>query len=238
MKKVIIIGATSGIGRELAKSYAAAGWLVGATGRRQDYLYTLLLEYPNHIITECFDVTANESLTHLQSLVKKMDGMDLLIYNSGFGDNSETLDWKLDKTTVDTNVNGFIEIINFSFNYFLEQGYGHLAATSSVASQRGSSLAPAYSASKAFQSVYFEGLHIKSKKMKSSIYVTDVQPGFVDTPLAKGSRRFWVSSPQKAAEQIVEAIEKKKWRVYITQRWWLVAKVIKWMPDFIYHRIA
>jgi short-subunit dehydrogenase len=238
MKRIIIIGATSGIGRELAKLYAGSGWLVGATGRRQDLLYTLQLEYPNNIITECFDVTANESINHLESLVTKMDGMDLLVYNSGFGDPSETLNWETDKMTVDTNVNGFIEIVNYSFNYFVQQGYGHIACTSSIASLRGSSLAPAYSASKAFQSVYFEGLHIKAKKMKSEIFITDVQPGFVDTKMAKGNKRFWVSSPVKAAQQILDAIEKKKWRVYITQRWWFVAKMIKWMPDFIYHRIA
>jgi short-subunit dehydrogenase len=238
MKKIIIIGATSGIGRELAKLYAGLGWLVGATGRRQDLLYTLQLEYPNNIITECFDVTAVESMNHLQSLIRKMDGMDLLIYNSGFGDTSEKLDWETDRITVDTNVNGFIEVVNYSYNYFLQQGHGHLVCTSSIASLRGNSMAPAYSASKAFQSVYFEGLYMKAKKMESKIYITDIQPGFIDTKLAKGNKRFWVSSPAKAAQQILDAIEKKKWRAYITQRWWLVAKVMKWMPDFIYHRIA
>jgi short-subunit dehydrogenase len=238
MNKVIIIGATSGIGRELARLYANSGWLVGATGRRQDLLYTLQLEYPNDIITECFDVTANESINHLQSMIKKMEGLDLLIYNSGYGDTSETLDWDVDKTTVDTNVNGFIEVINYTFNYFINQGHGHIATTSSIASLRGNSLAPAYSASKAFQSVYFEGLHMKAKKMNTGIYVTDVQPGFVNTKLAKGNKRFWVSSPAKAAQQIFNAIEKKKWRVYVTQRWWLVAKMMKWMPDFIYHKIG
>ena len=238
MEKIIIIGATSGIGRELARLYAGDGWLVGATGRRQDLLYTLQLEYPNHIVTECFDVTAIESLNHLESLIKKMDGLDLLIYNSGFGDSRPGLDWETDKMTVDTNVNGFIEIINYSFNYFLAQGHGHLVCTSSIASIRGNSQAPAYSASKAFQSVYFEGLYMKAKKLNANIHITDIQPGFVDTKLAKGNKRFWVSPPAKAARQIFDAIEKKKWRVYITQRWWLVAKMLKWMPDFIYHRIA
>ncbi len=238
MKKVIIIGATSGIGRELAKLYAGAGWLVGATGRRQDLLYTLQLEYPNEIITECFDVTAAENISHLESLIKKMEGMDLLIYNAGYGETSETLDWELDKKMVDINVNGFIRIVHYSFNYFVKQGHGHVATTSSIASLRGNSLAPAYSAGKAFQSIYMEGLHIKAKKLKEDIHVTDIEPGFVDTKMAKGNRRFWVSTPQKAAKQIFDALEKKKWRVYITHRWWLIAKLLKWMPDFIYHKIG
>src|SRR5579871_148340 len=238
MKKAIIVGATSGIGRELARIYADAGWLVAATGRRQDLLYTLQLEYPNNIITECFDVTSSDSIPHIQSLIEKLTGLDLLIYNSGYGDVSETLDLEVDRNTVDTNVNGFLEIVSFAFNYFAQQGHGQLATTSSLASIRGNSYAPAYSASKAFQSVYFEGLHMKARKLNAQVYVTDIQPGFVDTKMAKGNARFWVASPRKAAEHIFDAIEKKKWRAYVTDRWWLIAKMMKWMPDFIYHRFG
>jgi short-subunit dehydrogenase len=237
MKKVIIIGATSGIGRELARLYAGEGDFVGVTGRRQDLLYSLQLEYPNHIVTECFDVTGNRNITHLEALIQKLGGLDLLIYNAGYGDPSENLDWQIDKTTIDINVNGFIETVNYGFNYFVKQGHGQLVTTSSIASIRGSSYAPAYSASKAFQSVYFEGLHMKTKRMGATIFVTDVQPGFVDTKMAKG-KRFWVAPVAEAARQIFDAIEKKKWRVYITHRWWLIAKLLKWMPGFIYHRIG
>ncbi len=239
MKKIIIIGASSGIGKELARLYAGAGHFVGVTGRRQDLLYLLQLEYPNQFVTECFDVTGNGNIVHLESLIHKLGGLDLLIYNAGYGDTHKDLDWGIDKTTVDTNVNGFIEIVNYTFNYFVRQGHGHLATTSSIASIRGNGMAPAYSASKAFQSVYFEGLHIKTKVMKlTGIHITDIQPGFVDTKRAKADKKFWVSSPAKAASQIFRALEKKKWRVYITRRWWLIAKLAKWMPDFIYHRIG
>jgi short-subunit dehydrogenase len=238
MKKVIIIGATSGIGRELARLYADAGNLVGVTGRRQELLYSLQLEYPNQIVTQCFDVTGNDNLVHLQSLIDKMEGMDLLIYNAGYGDVSKNLDWKIDKITVNTNVKGFIEMINFAFNYFSTQGHGQIATTSSIASIRGNSHAPAYSASKAFQSNYFEGLHIKLKRQQIPIQVTDIQPGFVDTKMANATHKFWMATPYKAARQIFTAIENKKWRVYVTHRWWLVAQLMKWMPDFIYHRIG
>ena len=238
MKKIIIIGATSGIGREIAKIYADAGNLVGVTGRRQPLLYSLQVEYPNHIVTQCFDVTGDDNISHLESLISKLDGLDMLIYNAGFGDPNEKIIWEIDKITVNTNVNGFIEIIDYAYNYFEEQGHGQLVTTSSIASIRGNSHAPAYSASKAFQSIFFEGLHIKTKKSGSNLYVTDVQPGFVDTKMAKGNKRFWTATPQKAASQIVDAIEKKKWRVYITHRWWIIAKLMKWMPDFVYHRIA
>jgi short-subunit dehydrogenase len=238
MQKVIIIGATSGIGRELARLYAGAGHFVGVTGRRQDLLYSLQLEYPNDIVTECFDITGSNNITHLHALIHKLGGMDLFVYNSGYGEASESLDWAIDKKTIDINVNGFIETMNYAFNYFVRQGHGHVVTTSSIASIRGSSRAPAYSASKAFQSVYFEGLHIRAKKLNLPIFVTDVQPGFVDTQMAKGEGLFWVAPVAKAARQIFRAIEKRKWRVYITRRWWLIAKLMKYMPEFIYRKIG
>ena len=237
MKKIIIIGATSGIGRELARLYAGAGHLVGATGRRHELLYSLQVEYPNNIETECFDATGRDMTDHLRSLVQKLEGLDMLIYNAGWGEPQEALDYAVDKATVDINVNGFLEAIHFGWRLFLAQGHGHLVTTSSIASIRGNRVSPAYSASKSFQSVYFEGLHIKTRKLQIPLYITDVQPGFVDTNMAKGIR-FWVAPADKAARQIVHAIEKKRWRVYITHRWWLIAKIFKWIPSWLYHRIG
>src|SRR6187402_3554974 len=148
MKKIIIIGATSGIGRELARIYATEGHLVGVTGRRQDLLYSLQVEFPNHIVTECYDATSYDAVQHLASLVEKMEGMDMLIYNAGYGDLTEDLDWAVDKATVDINVNGFVAAIHFGWRLFISQGYGHLVTTSSIAANRGNRHSPAYSASK------------------------------------------------------------------------------------------
>ncbi len=237
MKRIIIIGASSGIGQALARIYARKGDMVGITGRRNALLQSLQKEFPENIKTSCFDVTGNENIKMLQSLIHELGGMDMLIYNAGYGEPSRALDWKIEKATVDTNVAGFLEIIHFGFNYFIDQGHGQLVTTSSIASKRGSDYAPSYSASKAFQSIYFEGLHMKLKKLKLPIYVTDIQPGFVDTKMAKSNKRFWVAPVEKAAEQIVTAIQRKKWRVYITRRWKLIAILLPWIPDFIYHRV-
>ncbi|HXB09517.1 MAG TPA: SDR family NAD(P)-dependent oxidoreductase [Puia sp.] len=238
MQKVIIVGATSGIGREMARLYADAGFLVGATGRRQELLYSLQLEYPNYIITECFDTTAPGATAHLESLTRKLGGLDMLVYSAGWGEIMDTLDWAIDKGTVDVNVNGFLEAIHYGWRLFTEQGHGHLVTLSSIAAVRGNRHSPAYSASKAFQSTYFEGLSLKARRMKIPLYLTDVQPGFVDTQMAKGPGRFWVAPPGKAARQIIRAVEKKRWRVYVTHRWWIIAKIGKWLPSFIYRQIG
>jgi short-subunit dehydrogenase len=162
----------------------------------------------------------------------------MLIISAGGGDVSKELNWEIDKKTVDTNVNGFVEIANWAFNYFVRQNHGHLVTISSVASSRGNGWAPAYSASKAFQTNYFEGLYMKAKRMKKNISITCIEPGFVATNMAKGDKFFWVVPVDKAAKQIIRAIEKKKKLAYISRRWWIIAKLLKWAPDWIYHRIG
>jgi short-subunit dehydrogenase len=235
--KVIIIGATSGIGRKMAELYAEKGYKVGITGRRQELLTEIKQQYPSLIETECFDVTGNENISKLESLISKLGGMDILVYSSGIGEPSKELNWHLDKLTTDTNVNGFIEICNWSFNYFIKQGSGRLATISSVASHRGNSWAPAYSASKAFQSNYFEALTIKASRMKKNIGITCIEPGFIDTKMAKGNKLFMVMPLEKTCRRIINAIEKKKRKSYLSIRWWLVAKTLKLLPFFILKRI-
>ena len=214
-KKVIIVGSTSGMGKRIAELYAEKGWRVGITGRRQDLLDELKQKYPGLVESECFDITKNENISKLQSLIQKLGGLDVLLISAGGGDTSNDLSWELDKWMVDINVNGFVEIANWAFNYFMNQGYGHMAVISSIASYRGNSQAPAYSASKAFQSIYFEGLALKARKArlsKKNITVTCIEPGFVDTKMAKSKKLFWVVPVDKAARQIIRGIERKKRR--------------------------
>jgi short-subunit dehydrogenase len=237
MQKILIIGATSGIGRELARLYAAAGHRIGATGRRQELLDSLQLEYPDRILTATSDATAPDTARQLADLTQRLGGLDILIFNAGWGDLSDALDWNIDKPTVDINVNAFLAAVHFGWNYFIQQGYGHLVTVSSIAGNRGNRHSPAYSAAKAFQSTYFEGLYIKARKMKIPLYVTDIQPGFVDTKMAKGPR-FWVAPADKAARQIIRAIEKKRRVAHITHRWWIIAKLFRSIPGWLYYRIG
>ena len=237
-KKVIIIGASSGIGKELAILYLQAGCRVGITGRSAALLDELKNKFPHQAEMAVFDITGNDNIVHLEPLVQKLGGLDLFIYNAGYGEVSEMPDWQIDKRTILTNVYGFAETVDYAYNYFVQQGYGQIAATSSIASLAGNHFAPAYSASKAFMSNYMEGLYLKAKKIKQRITITDIQPGFVKTKMAKGPGRFWEAPAAKAARQIMGAIEAKKFRVYITRRWWLIAQLIKIMPGWLYRRIG
>jgi short-subunit dehydrogenase len=237
-KKIIIVGASSGIGREIACKYVVNGDKVGITGRRENLLNELKEKYPDQIFISCFDVMENQNQRKIRQLIEELGGLDLLIYNSGYGDPSKELNWDIENATVKTNVNGFVEIVSYAFNYFVEQGRGQIAITSSVAAVRGNSWAPAYSASKAFMSNYAEGLNIKAKRLQKHVVITDIRPGFINTKMAKGNGQFWIIAKQKAAEEIIKAIEKKKRVAYITKRWWLVAQIMKMLPYGIYRRIV
>jgi short-subunit dehydrogenase len=237
-KRIIIIGASSGIGKEMASIFALEGNLVAITGRRNELLEELRRSFDGRIITSCFDITKDNNTEHLESLVKRMGGLDLLVDSAGTGETSEDLTWEIDKRTIETNVNGFVEIANWAFNFFIQQGHGQLATISSIAAIRGNSRAPSYSASKAFQSNYFEGLSIKARRMKKDISVTCIEPGFIKTKMAQSDRLFWVVPVDKAARQIIRGIEKKRRKVYISRRWWLIAKVMKWIPYWLYRKLG
>ena len=237
MKKAIIVGATSGIGNELAKILVQNGYEVGITGRRKTELERLKQTNPNSYIISSFDCTTENNSDKLNDLTDQIGGLDLLILSSGTGDLNEDLNFKIENKTNLLNVNAFTEIVDWTFNYFQKQGKGHLVAISSIAGIRGSRIAPAYNASKAYQINYLKGLRQKATKIKKPIYVSDIRPGFVETDMAKGEGQFWVATKEKAARQIFGIIKQKKGVGYVTKRWWIIAKVLRMLPNGIYKRM-
>jgi short-subunit dehydrogenase len=234
---VIIVGASSGIGKRMAELYVERGCQVGITGRRTELLKELQQQFPGKIEFASFDVCDVACIDNLESLIEKLGGLDILVISAGMGEPSKELSWEIDNATVATNVNGFLRIANWGFNYFMNKSSGRMAVISSIAAVRGGSHAPAYNASKAFQSNYFEGLAVKAAKLKKPVGITCIEPGFVDTKLARSDKLFWLVPVDKAARQIIRAIDKKRRKVYISRRWWIIAKLLGWMPHWVYRRI-
>ncbi|WP_290566657.1 SDR family NAD(P)-dependent oxidoreductase [Akkermansia sp.] len=238
MKKAIIIGATSGIGKALAKTLINDNYKVGITGRRTELLNELKAENTEKYYIQTLDVADTErAIEAIEKLVEELGGLDLLIISSGTGDINKTLDFQIEKRTIDVNVTGFTSIADWTFNFFEKQKYGHLVVISSVAGLRGEWQAPSYNATKAYQINYAEALRKKAKKVKSQIFVTDIRPGFVNTDMAKGEGLFWVANVDKAVKQIYSAIRRKKRVAYITKRWCFVAMILKRLPNFIYDKM-
>ncbi len=234
MKKAIIVGGTSGIGRGLAEVLIADDWTVGITGRRTRLLKEIKAKASDQILILEHDVTEIDlSDQKLESLFLQLKTVDLVIVSSGFADLNQKLDWDIEHKIIQTNVNGIAKVYEFVFSKFRSQGYGHLVGISSIASLRGSRHSPAYSAAKAFQANYLESLRCIAKNEKLDIKVTDVQPGFVDTPMAKGKGMFWVAPVEKACAQIYSGILKGKRKIYITKRWRLIAWIMKITPSWL-----
>lgn len=238
MKKAIVTGATSGIGRAIAIQLAEDGYQVGITGRRTHLLERLQAERPQSFLMKTVDVTDVPGTTaQLEQLVNELGGLDLLVLSSGTGDLNEALDFAVEQHTIDTNVTGFTNVATWVFNYFAKQGSGHLAAITSVGGLRGSRQAPAYNATKAFQVNYLEGLRQKATRLKKPVYITEIRPGLVDTAMAKGEGLFWVMPLEVAVPQMMRAIRARKKVAYVTKRWGLLAQILKRIPRWLYDKM-
>lgn len=238
MKKIIIIGATSGIGRELTEQYIREGCLVGITGRRENLLKEICAPNKDKLFYRVCDVAHTQTtISCLETLVQEMGGMDILIICAGTGELNPELSYQLEEPTLLTNVIGFTNIADWGFRYFERQKSGHIVAITSVGGIRGSGVAPAYNASKAYQINYMEGLRQKATKSSYPIYITDIRPGFVDTAMAKGEGLFWVTPVDKAVKQIRRAISRRKRVAFISKRWKYVAIFIQHLPSAIYCRM-
>jgi len=238
LKKAIVAGATSGIGRELARLLAGASYRVGITGRRLHLLEELKSENPAAYVISSFDIRCpGEAAEKLEALAAELGGLDLLVISSGTGDINPGLTFGTEKETIDTNVTGFTSVAGWAYNYFGNQGHGHLVAVTSLGGIRGSGEVPAYNASKAYQINYLEGLRQRARRAGSGVHITDIRPGLVNTAMAKGDGLFWVMPLNKAASQIYRAIVRKKRVAVITRRWRIISILLKILPRTLYERL-
>ena len=201
-KRAIVIGASSGIGREVAKLLMEQGWTVGVAARRVDKLEEL-----HAAAVEPIDVTQEDATTRLQSLISRLGGMNLFFYASGIGKQNRELKEDIELATLQTNGLGFTRMIGEAYRYFAQQGFGHIAAITSIAGTKGLGPAPSYSATKAMQNVYLQALEQQANARGLKIRFTDIRPGFVDTALLSGDFHYpMMLRPERVAKEIIDAI--------------------------------
>lgn len=238
MKKAIVVGATSGIGKEVALLLAQDGWKVGIAGRRTELLKTIVSSSPNIVAYKTIDVTKEGAETLLLDLIDEMGDIDLYFHSSGIGWQNPTLDMDKEVSTVITNGVGFTRMVATAFNYFSNhQKCGHIACISSIAGTKGLGAASAYSATKRFQNHYLECLTQLANMRKLSITITDIRPGFVATDLISSGSYPMVLNPKKVAKNIVKAIYKKKGVVIIDWRYRLLVMLWKLIPRWLWIRL-
>lgn len=237
MKRAIIIGATSGIGYEVAKGLLLQGWNIGIAGRRQSALDALQTVAPSRIETQVIDVNCEAAPEKLQALIDKLGGMDLFLLSSGIGHQNADLQPGIELDTVQTNVEGFTRMVTTAFNYFKGQGGGHLAVISSIAGTKGLGSAPAYSATKRFQNTYIDALAQLSRMQKLNICFTDIRPGFVATDLLKNGNYPLLMKANVVGEKIVKALNQKRRVAIIDWRYALLVFFWRMIPRWLWERL-
>ncbi|MEG1562502.1 MAG: SDR family NAD(P)-dependent oxidoreductase [Bacteroides sp.] len=237
MKRAVIIGATSGIGYEVTKELLSQGWKVGIAGRRQEALQALQGVKPESVETQVLDVTQADAPERLQRLIEKLGGMDLFLLSSGVGYQNRTLDVEIELHTTFTNVEGFTRMVTAAFHYFQRQGGGHLAVISSIAGTKGLGVAPAYSATKRYQSTYIDALAQLVRLQKLPIRFTDIRPGFVATDLLKDGHYPMLMNPRRVGMQIVTALNRRQRVVIIDWRYAVLVFFWQLIPRWLWERL-
>ena len=238
MKRAIIIGASSGIGYELAIQLAALGYQLGLMARREACLTELSHLLPGDHFVQTIDlIDADAARTQLADLIVQMGDVELIVVNSGVGASEKQLDWNIESEMIDVNVRGFTAMSMDAMNYVVQRGGGHLVGVSSVAAHFSGGLALTYHATKAFVSSYLNGMRSRAARSRLPITITTVEPGFIDTPMLE-TKPMWTAPVEKAVTQIVKAIINKKGHVYITKRWVVVAGLFYILPNWLIRKFV
>ena len=234
------MGATSGIGYEVAKLLARRGWEVGVAGRREDLLVKMVAETNGIVAYEVIDITKPEAVDGMRKLIEKLGGIDMYFHSSGIGYQNIELDADKELRTIKTNCLGMARLVGEAFRYFEQHPEieGHIAVISSIARTKGLGAAPAYSASKRFTSHYLESLcQLTTIKGIRNIHISDIRPGFVKTPMIEGSNFPMQLDVRKVAVSIVNGLERRK--PVITVNWFYRLLVFFWQmtPRFMWIRM-
>ncbi|MDC0173057.1 SDR family NAD(P)-dependent oxidoreductase [Gammaproteobacteria bacterium] len=238
MKNAIIIGASSGIGYELAIQMANQGYRLGLMARRQELLVELSDRLPGEHFVQVTDLLdADMARTQLATLIEKMGDVELIVVNSGVGASEKILDWTIESEMIDVNVRGFTAMSMDAMNHFVQRGGGHLVGVSSVAAHFSGGLSLTYNATKAFVSNYLNGMRSRASRSGLPITITTVEPGFIDTPMLE-SKPIGTVPVEKAVSQMVKAILGKKNHVYITHRWVIVAGLFYILPNWLIRKFV
>lgn len=238
MKRIIIIGASSGIGLKSALIFASMGWKVGLAARRIEPLQTVKNQYPGNVEFIDLDVDSGDSPDKLETLIGKLGGMDVFFNVAGVGWANPLLETERDVKTVETNAVGFVRMVDTAYRYFSQNGGGQIAAITSVAGTKGIGVSASYSATKRFQSTYLEALSQLSSIDGFDLRVTDIRPGFIRTALLDPSRSYpLLMDVDYATKRVVEAIVKRRHVAYIDWRWRLVVTGWKLIPSWLWRRL-
>jgi short-subunit dehydrogenase len=241
-QRVIITGASSGLGAALARHYAAAGATLGLIARRQPELERLRAAFPVPCEIYPLDVRDDAAIgAAARDFIGKHGCPDTVIANAGVSVGTLTEfeeDRRVFQDVIDINLIGMVNTFQPFLGAMRERGSGTLAGIASVAGYRGLPGGAAYSASKAAAIAYLESLRVELRA--SGVKVVTVCPGYVATPMTeKNSYPMpFRMSAEVAAAKIASIVARGKPFSVIPWQMAVVARVMHVLPNCLYDWLA
>ena len=243
MNNVLIIGATSAIAQALARQLAQRGVRLVLWGRSLPHLEIiaadLRVRYQAAVSMEAFDF--GDFVQHAAALdrtIAASGDLDVAILCHGSLGNQIAcqMDFSVAEQELRINCLSALSFLTILANRFELQGRGTLAVISSVAGDRGRQSNYVYGTAKAALDAFSQGL--RNRLFCKGVNVLTIKPGFVDTPMTAHLKKgLLFASPERVAQDIIEAIEKKKCVIYTPWFWRWIMLLIRLIPESIFRRL-
>ena len=243
-QRAIVVGASSGIGAEIAQQLAAGGASVALLGRREDGLRkvagAIAARGAGRALVVTHDVTHYDTVPALfERLVGELGGLDLIVYAAGtmYVPEESTYDFARDREMIEVNVLGAMAWTNPAAAYFESRRAGTIVGISSIAGERGRRTMPGYTTSKATLTAWLEAL--RNRVSRYGVNVVTVKPGFVDTALTQHLTKKPMMIPAARAAELILATARRGGSpsAFIPGQWGLVALVVRNLPSFVFRRL-
>ncbi len=241
---VVIVGATSGIGRAIARRLGEEGHDLILAGRdltALDEIATdIQVRFGVKVATRTLEALDFE--THAEFLAEcvqhfagKLGGV-VLCHGQMPEQDVAAHDFALARRMLEVNYLSAVSLLGIAADHFESVKSGFIVAISSVAADRGRASNYLYGSSKAALSALLSGLRVRLAK--SGVSVVDVRPGFVDTRLTWGRPgMFLIASPDTVARDVYRGIVKNRAVVYTPFFWVVIMGIIRAIPDFLFRRL-
>jgi short-subunit dehydrogenase len=245
MKRIILVGATDGIGKALAEHWASRGFWVTLTGRSGEKVEAIASDlrarFPDATVNgvTCDLLDRSRLAPAFSEAIAKTGHCDLFVYVAGVlketdGVTSVPAD---DVETFDVNMVSAAVMLGLAANYFRAARRGQIVGISSIAGDRGRKGQPAYNASKAALTAFLEGL--RNRLHPFGVKVTTVKPGFVATKMMGGRTGLpWTAPADVAARTIARRVERGDEVFYVYRRWGLLGLALPHVPRFLFKRFG
>ncbi|MBK9383874.1 MAG: SDR family NAD(P)-dependent oxidoreductase [Planctomycetes bacterium] len=240
-KHALVIGASSGIGEELAVQLARQGARVAVVARRAEELERVarrIREAGGTVFAHAHDVRSYAEVDPLfDRIVDELGGLDCAVYAAGVMPRvaEGEYDFAKDRAMLEVNLVGCVAWLNRAALHCEAQRSGTILGVSSIAGERGRRGAPVYCTSKAGMTAYLEAL--RNRCSRYGVNVVTAKPGFIDTPMTHGmTGLFWLISAEEAARRILRLADGRGRSGFVPWRWSLVAFVLKRIPSFLFRK--